>query len=142
MKKRVTRVTRDSRVLIVAGNRDQAELWARAEHLPQAAWTYALDAQSLRGWTPSRIIRCGNYWERSDWDQLAEELDVIEARMQRSYEQAGFTTMETLFLILIVGTLVYVAVPILDQSAACAGGHESEPCVEFHARYGPGRSVR
>lgn len=87
MKKRASGVD-DHRVLIVSNTRAQAELWARAEHLPQAAWVWAVgDTSRLHGWVPSRIIYCGDWWEHPGWPELRKELDIVEARMEATYEK-------------------------------------------------------
>lgn len=80
--------TAPRKVLIVAGNRDQAETRAGALCLAPGEWWYASDAQSLRGITPSRVDYCGTYLFREDWYDLADELRIVEFRMAMDKEDA------------------------------------------------------
>ena len=71
----------DPRVLIVAGTRAQAEVWAKAERLPRGAWTYASSPELLLGWTANRIILCGNWFEHPDATRIMPEVRKMEARL-------------------------------------------------------------
>ncbi len=71
----------EGKVLIVAGSFAQATNYAIENKLNPLNWVYAGYPETLRGWTPSRIVYVGTYAMRSDFLDIHEELMIMAARI-------------------------------------------------------------
>lgn len=65
---------------IVAGNRGQAELWARELGYTPKEWRY-IDQNSCRGIQTDVIFLVGTYYARKDWPELQVALEPTGAEL-------------------------------------------------------------
>lgn len=64
------------RLYIVAGTRDEARAWARAEELPPSRWTLAT-SDAGRGLNRIRVAYVGTWRQRLDLDAIEEAFDIV-----------------------------------------------------------------
>ena len=64
------------RILVVAGTRAQAAVWAEERKLRSAEWVYA-NPRTMAGLCGVDIVRVGSWAERADIDEIERALAAI-----------------------------------------------------------------
>lgn len=94
-------------ILVVAGDLSQAREWAENNSLDAnnstGKWAYAVDQYSLRGWIPSKVVYYGTWNKRSDWEELRQELFVLQQRMTAAGIPTGSVLEDILLRQQVVG---------------------------------------
>lgn len=69
--------TPDLPVLVIAGNFQQARLWARREKLPASRWKYIANRRAMDGARNRRVVWVGTFFERRDFEEICRAVDRL-----------------------------------------------------------------
>lgn len=70
------------RILIIAGNNDQAKQCARSYGLQYHEWSYVYGAEALHGMRGHPVWLVGTYDDRKDWPRLRQIIIAYELQAQ------------------------------------------------------------
>lgn len=80
----------NSKILLLAGNYDQARTYARENNLSIGQWVYVVDADRIRGITNPDVRRIGTYYKRNDIREIEYVIaqysnrDIEEVREEKN----------------------------------------------------------